>query len=531
MAEIFVPAQSVRFSLALICTVMLGSGVMNPTLHAQAAPASLGIFEGQSDVGAVTPPGTAAYDAASGTYTLTAAGANLWSTTDAFHFLWKKMAGDVALTADIEFPAAPGEHSPHRKAVLIFRESLAADAAYADAAQHGVGLTALQYRRDQGAITQDIELIGGAPQRLRIEKRGDLITMFVSSGGEPLHPTGASIPLHLTESFYAGIGLCSHDPHTVEKAVFSHVTLEPLAPLPAGSQRTLYSTLQTIGVDENLPQATAVYTAQGHFEAPNWSRDGNTLIFDQEGRIVRVRTKGGTPQPLDTGGATKCNGSHGLSPDGQWLAISCATPGKPESRVYVVPMAGGEPRLVTPHPFSYWHTWSPDGKTIVFTRPGPAPGTGNIEAIPAEGGEEHPLTTGSGISDDPDYSPDGRSIYFNSDRGGSMQIWRMHPDGTSPEQITHDDWVNWTPHPSPDGKYIVFLSYAKGTTGHPVNREIALRLLSVEDGKIRVLVKLIGGSGTINVPSWAPDSRHLAFVSYELVPAGYAGSGFGRESH
>jgi len=128
------------------------------------------------------------------------------------------------------------------------------------------------------------------------------------------------------------------------------------------------------------------------------------------------------------------------------------------------------------------------------------------------------LTTSNGISDDPDYSPDGQYIYFNSDRGGgSMQIWRMRADGSQPEQITADDRNNWTPHPSPDGKWIVFLSYDKGVTGHPGNKDISLRLMSVSDKQIANLVDLFGGSGTINVPSWAPDSKRLAYVSYELV--------------
>jgi len=122
------------------------------------------------------------------------------------------------------------------------------------------------------------------------------------------------------------------------------------------------------------------------------------------------------------------------------------------------------------------------------------------------------------ISDDPDYSPDGNYIYFNSDRSGNMQIWRMRPDGGSPEQVTSDDLVNWTPHISPDGKSMVFLSYDKGVTGHPANKDVALRVMSVDDRKVRVLVNIVGGSGTINVPSWAPDSRHLAFVSYQLLP-------------
>jgi Tol biopolymer transport system component len=322
--------------------------------------------------------------------------------------------------------------------------------------------------------------------------------------------------MHLQEPFYVGIGLCSHDANKVEKAVFSHVILEPLTAAPDSSSLALYSTLQIVNTDADYAHAQVVYSAQGHFEAPNWTHDGSTLIFDQDGKIMTVPATGGAPQPLDIGDATRCNGSHGLSPGGHSLAITCSTPGKPESRVYIVPLTGGTPRLVTDHPYSYWHSWTPDGKTIIFTRPDH--GASNIYAISVDGGSEKALTTGTGISDDPDCSPDGRYIYFNSDCGGSMQIWRMHPDGSAPEQITHDDRVNWTPHVSPDGKFIVYISYEKGTTGHPVNRPIELRLLSLTDGKSRVLVHLIGGSGTMNVPSWAPDNRQLAFVSYQLLP-------------
>lgn len=501
--------RSLRYVVLFAGALTLGT-----CLPAQTTP-GLGLFEGKADVGSVAPPGTGSYDPSSQTYALTSAGANLWDTTDAFHFLWKKISGDAVLTADIRFPDTTGEHNPHRKAILIFRQSLAPGSAYVDAAQHGIGLMALQYRPAAGATTDDIELpVEQAPRRLRIEKRGDTFTMYLSMGDEPLHPVGASIQLHLQSPFYVGIGLCSHDPSHVEKAVFSHVTLEKPSPLP--SNLALYSTLQVVNTDSDFARAVAVYSAPAHFEAPNWTRDGKTILFDEGGRMMTVPADGGTPQPLNTGDATHCNGSHGLSPDGQWLAISCSTPGKPESRVYVVPASGGSPRLVTEHPNSYFHSWSADGRTIIFTRPDH--GASNIYAISAKGGPERALTTGTGISDDPDCSPDGRWIYFNSDRGGSMQIWRMHPDGSAPEQITNDRFVNWTPHVSPDGQSMVFISYEPGTTGHPANRPIALRLMDLSDRKIRVLVHLVGGSGTMNVSSWAPDSHHLAFVAYQQLP-------------
>jgi Tol biopolymer transport system component len=239
--------------------------------------------------------------------------------------------------------------------------------------------------------------------------------------------------------------------------------------------------------------------------------------------IFTIPVKGGTPTQIDTGDATDCTGSHGLSPDGKLLAITCTTPAYPGRHVFIIPSSGGTPRIVTEHPDSYFHSWSPDGKTIAFTRP--SHGSGNIYSIPVEGGTETALTTGTGISDDPDYSADGSYIYFNSDRSGSMEIWRMKSDGSQPEQITFDGLNSWTPHPSPDGKWVVFVSYGKGTTGHLANKDVALRILPATstatagaDNKTRVLTNFVGGDGSMNVSFWSPDSKNLAFVSYELIP-------------
>jgi len=196
------------------------------------------------------------------------------------------------------------------------------------------------------------------------------------------------------------------------------------------------------------------------------------------------------------------------------LAVSDQTQvGK--SRIYVLPIAGGAPRLVTPSAPSYWHGWSPDGKTLAYCAD--RNGEFDICTIPVDGGEETRLTTTPGLDDGPDYSPDGKYVYFNSERTGRMQIWRMKPDGSEQEQITSDDYNNWFAHPSPNGRWIGFLSYAKDVTGHPPNKDVLIRLMSLSDRKIQVLAKLYGGQGTINVPSWSPDSRNIAFVSYQMV--------------
>jgi len=529
--ETFIVHRTLKIAIPLAA---LASCLVGPTLASAQTPAPplgtpqpLGIFDQQSDVGVVTPPGSATFDATSGTYTIRSSGANLWVNVDAFHFVWKRVSGDVSLTADVKLADASAASSPHRKALLMFRQTLDSDSLYADAAIHGNGETALQYRRNKGDTTEDIAFNIGAPERMRLEKRGDTITLFLSAHGEPLHQVGASIRLYFDGDFYAGLGVCAHQNGAVEQATFAHVALQPLAAPATPAPMALYSTLQTIAIDNNARMAFVIQTGKGQMEAPNWSRDGKTLIFDRAGKLWSVPAAEGEGSiaqatPLDIGNASDCTGSHGLSPDGKWLAMTCTTPDHPGRRVYIVPATGGAPRMVTANPDSYFHSWSPDGKTILFTRP--SHGALNIYAISPDGGAETALTTGTGVSDDPDFSADGKWIYFNSDRAGGMQIFRMHPDGSAPEQVTFDDKHNWTAHPSPDGKSILILSYDPDVITHAANKDVTLRILNVADGKIRDLVKIVGGSGTDNVPNWAPDGAHFAFVSYQFLPADDNGS-------
>ncbi len=500
-----------HFIFACVCLAFCTGG-------AAAGSGAIGIFEGQSDVGSVVPPGTAAYELAKGAYIITSAGADTWYKTDGAHFLWKKASGDLSLTADISFPPVTYSHepSPHRKGILMFRQTLDADGITVAAARHGSGMTALQYRREKGADTQDIELNIDAPQTLKLEKRGNTWTMFLSLKGESLHQVGASIKLHLEAPFYVGLAVTSHDTATTDKVVFSNVKLQPLQPA-APARLAVYTTLQTIQIDDQFRRAMVILTKPGVFESPNWTP--GALLVNEDGHFVKIPLldppAGGTPVNLYTGDAAGCWGEHGYSPDGKWLAISCSTPGQGGPDVYIVPANGGKPRRVTHHPLSFFHGWSPDGDTIAFT--GIRDGHQDIYTVPATSGPETRLTT-AGLDDGAEYTPDGQYIYYNSDLSGSMQIWRMRPDGSQQERVTDDDLNNWYPHISPDGRSMVFLTYAKGVAGHPPNQDVALRLMSLSDKQVRVLVNLCGGQGTIDSPSWAPDSKHLAFVSNQMLP-------------
>jgi TolB protein len=480
---------------------------------------AVGMFESHGDVGAVLHAGSVEYDAGKARYTIAGSGENMWFASDAFQFVWKKAAGDFTLTADISF-LGKGVNE-HRKAVLMVRQSLDADSAYADVALHGNGLTSLQYRDMKGAATHEIQANVSAPKRLRIVKRGAYFSMWLSNGKDQFQLASGSTRIELREPFYVGIGVCSHDKDVVEKAEFSNVDLKTAARAPAVASATaesdrLYSTLEIITVAST--DRRAVYIAPERFEAPNWMPDGKNLLFNRNGRIEKIAVAGGTPQAVDTGFATRCNNDHGVSPDGTQLVISDQSMEEHKSLLYMLPIRGGTPRRITKNAPSYWHGWSPDGKTLAFV--GERDGEFDIYTISTAGGEESRLTTAKGLDDGPEYTPDGKYIYFNSVRTGHMQIWRMRADGSEQEQVTFGAENDWFPHFSPDGQQMVFLTYDASVTGHPENKDVMLRMMSLKDGKITVLAKLFGGQGTMNVPSWSPDGKQFAFVSYQLVPEG-----------
>ncbi len=491
-------------------TLCLAVAVLSLNCCRAFAATDLGIFSAQADVGNVFKAGSAEYDAAKGEYRITGGGENMWSTNDAFHFVWKKLSGDFTLTANIQFVGTGG--NPHRKACLLIRQSLAADSAYADVAVHGNGLTSLQYRETPGSPTHEIQAAVSSPERVRLEKRGAYVSMWIAAPGQELKPAGGYLRIPIDGEFYVGLGVCAHDNATVEKAAFSTVELAAVTS-STNPPPILECSLETVAIAST--DRAILYRTRDHIEAPNWSHDGKYLLFNGNGNLYTLPLGEGTPQPLHLNPAVKCNNDHGLSPDGTQLAVSGETMPGTGSRVYLLPIDGGNARQITPLAPSYWHGWSVDGKTLAYCAE--RNGEFDIYTIPAAGGPETRLTTAPGLDDGPDYSPDGQFIYFNSERTGLMQIWRMKPDGSEQTQITSDQFNNWFAHPSPDGKWIVFLSYAPEVKGHPANQDVQLRLMSLVDGKIQVLAKLFGGQGTMNVPSWSPDSKNVAFVSYQLV--------------
>lgn len=282
------------------------------------------------------------------------------------------------------------------------------------------------------------------------------------------------------------------------------------------------STLEIYNIDTD--EREIVLSEEDHFEAPNWSRDGNFLVINQGGKLYKVDFVANNKALINTGFADHCNNDHGISFDGNWLAISHHAESEPVdgqqvktgSRIFVLPIEGGTPKAVTPNVPSYWHGWSPDGKRLAYCAE--RDGEYDVYTISVDGGEETRLTTTIGLDDGPEYSPCGKYIYYNSMASGKMEIWQMDVDGANKKQLTNDKYSNWFAHPSPDGESLVYISYQEDQgSAHPGMKAVSLRLFNLANGSVKTLCSFTGGQGTINVPSWSPDGKRFAFVTYEYI--------------
>jgi Tol biopolymer transport system component len=255
-----------------------------------------------------------------------------------------------------------------------------------------------------------------------------------------------------------------------------------------------------------------VLQSDRRIEAPNWHPSGTYLLVNAEGLLYRVPLDAPDLLPLDTGFAKGCNNDHGFSPDGTRLILSNHRGQGAE--MFILPANGGEPVLISPEPPSWFHGFAPDGKAITYVAARGGRRVIDVYTMALDGGPELRLTRGEGHCDGPEFSADGAMIYYNCDRGGHAQIWVMNRDGTGQRPLFTDHNVNWFPHPSPDGRHLIFLAYPPGTLGHPRDLAVAIRRCDPDGGSLETLVTLTGGQGTMNVPNWSPDSRAFAFVRY-----------------
>jgi hypothetical protein len=498
-------------------TGFLAAAALAAALSTDAGPeTALGQFEGHADVGSPRLAGSAAYNAVSQEYTLTAAGANMWAARDEFHFAWKKMTGDFILQARVELLGKGVD--PHRKLGWIVRSTLDDDSPYADAAIHGDGLTSLQVRKTKGAATEQVTSAITGADVVQLERKGSTYTMSVARFGEPFTVSTVS-DLALGDEVYAGLFLCSHNPDVVEKAVFRDVRI--IRPAKDGFvpyRDYIGSHLEILDVASGHRQV--VHSAADPFEAPNWTRDGRALIYNTSGRVEgrgassastwpRGSPRSSTPPSRTaTTTTTSCPSTGPCSPSATRARATTSRRSTPS------PWRAGRRSASRP----WGRRTSTDGRRTgsSSSTPGGRDNEFDIYRIPSDGsGPEVNLTKSKGLDDGPEYSPDGRYVYFNSLRSGTMQIWRMDADGSHPQQVTRRRVQQLVPAPLADGQWIAFLSFPKDVppADHPYYKRVYLRLMPTGSGFPRVIAYIYGGQGTVNVPSWSPDGRMLAFVS------------------
>lgn len=488
-------------------------------IHAQSN--SIGIFEKSEDIGNPKIKGSVAFDGQTQAYTLKGSGYNIWFNRDEFRYVYKKIKGDFIATANFAFSGQGKD--PHRKTGWMLRQSTEEDAAHYSAVAHGDGLTVLQWRRLRGAYMRDPEdeifFKKKSLSVIQLEREGNRIIMRVANPGEPLQTVGSHVAEDMPDEVLIGLFIGSHNPDVIEEATAWNVRIDqPVGDnYNPGQQGYLGCRLETMNVFDG--KRRVIYELNDRFEAPNWMPDGKKLIINMKGSLYKIPVGGGEPEKLNTGFADRNNNDHGVSFNGKLLAISHQREGLPGggSTVYVLPLEGGTPRMITEDTPSYWHGWAPNNKEVVYVAQRNGVPIYNIYRNSINGGKEVALTQNKAGEhvDGCEYSPDGKYIYYNGSHTGTMQIWRMKPDGSNREQITFDEYNDWFPHISPDGKWIAFISFGTDVepNAHPSYKRVMLRLMPAGGGAPKVIAYLYGGQGTINVPSWSPDSKHIGFVS------------------
>ncbi|MBU8864892.1 TolB family protein [Paenarthrobacter aromaticivorans] len=273
-------------------------------------------------------------------------------------------------------------------------------------------------------------------------------------------------------------------------------------------------------------EAELVYTTDGILlEAPNWTLDGSSLILNGDGKLWRLDLDAGSLEPIPLTGVPDLNNDHVLAPDGQGIFVSAN-----DGHIYRASLGGGPAlRITEDHgSFHFLHGVSPDGKELAYVgiEAGDFTQPGRLMTIASDGGatasvEVGRFDVGSGHCDGPEYSPDGKWLYVNtesfSSTQGHAQLARIRVDGTGFERLLASETVDWFPHLSPDGRYASYLQFPSGTVGHPADLSVAVVLVSTQDWATPFHTwPLFGGQGTLNVNSWSPDSRRFAYVAYPL---------------
>jgi Tol biopolymer transport system component len=321
----------------------------------------------------------------------------------------------------------------------------------------------------------------------------------------------------MPDEVLAGIFINSHNADVLEEAKVWNVRIDKPVPENYNPDKEGWVCCRMEILDVFTGMRKVIHESKSRFEAPNWMPDGNSLLFNENGLLYTIPVEGGTPVQLNTGSANRMNNDHGISFNGKLLAVSNHRQGLPGggSSIYVLPLTGGEPKLITERTPSYFHGWTGDDKWVLYVAQRDTP-IYNVYKSPVAGGPEVQLTFfKTGHVDGPEGSPDNKYIYYNGSQTGTMQLYRMKTDGTGIQQLTFDEYNDWFPHISPDGKWILFISFPVDIDpdAHPSYKRVMLRVMPASGGAPRVVAYLYGGQGSINVPSWSPDSKRVAFVS------------------
>ena len=490
------------------------STLLMSTTFATYGQNKLGIFDNHTDVGPVKHKGFASYNEHAQTYTIGGAGFNMWGNNDQFHYLWTTLQGDFILRAEIAFKG--GGVDPHRKTGWIVKNDLDSKTKHINATTHGDGLTSLQSRATNGGETEQVVSQDSFPDVIQLERRGSMWIMSTAKFGEEF--TRVQIDsMAMDKEVYVGLYVCSHNENIMETVTFRNVRIvRPVDPNYTPYRDYIGSHLEVMDVATGHRQI--LYSSQHSIQAPNWTVDGENLIYNSKGRLYNYHLASNEITPINTGFATRNNNDHVLSFDGTLMGISNhndADQGR--SSLYYFEMPGSDnPIKVTKDNVghSYLHGWTPDKTKMLFTAQ--RNGQYDIHMVDVKTGKETQLTNLKTLDDGPEFTPDGKYIFFNSVRTGRMKLFRMEADGKNQTQLTFDGYNDWFPHISPDMKWIVFISFPEdiNPNDHPFYKHCLLRIMPYDlSEKPRVIGYLYGGQGTINVPSWSPDSKKIAFVT------------------
>lgn len=502
---------SLIFSLAGITFLLTGSNNQTEMINTH----SIGSFNHSIDIGEPNLAGSTHYHSADQTYTIRGAGEGVVSgADDTFHYLWNTIQGDFILRAELhhEQPPSGGAY----QFGWSVRNTITPDSEMVTLSVTSGGETVVSKRSARGSEAEMAASENLLPDVIQLERVNGEFKVGIATHGEPL--VTMDVPdTNLKNQVFAGLFVSSGDPNILSEVTFRNVRI--VKPFPENEQRYqryLGSRMEILDLHTGMRKV--LFESEHSDQAPNWTVDGRELIYNSNGYLYRYNMEENRISYLNTGFATNNNNDHVITFDGTQIAISHHVPeDNNQSTIFILPIEGSDhPRQVTAsgRGHAYLHGVSPDNQTVIFT--GWRNEKYDIYAADVNTMEERQLTDTPFLDDGSEYSPDGEFIYFNSNRTGAMQIWRMRADGSEQVQLTFDENFNdWFPHISPDGEWILFLSYGTDVASgdHPFYKHVTLRLMPVTGGEPVVVAYLYGGQGTINVPSWSPDSRYVGFVS------------------